>query len=115
MVIDCTEIHTERPSRLNARKGLWSNYKHHSTLKALIGISPNGSINFLFRVLGGRASDKKVACDACINKLKAGLAVMADRGFVVEEAVAARVARAPYTCLLRFKAITAYWKRSHTD
>ena len=44
------------------------------------------------RVWGRRASDQKIACDAFVKKLKSE-AVMADRGFVVEEAVAAHGAK----------------------
>ena len=33
VIIDCTEIFIERPSNLLARAQVWSNYKHHSTVK----------------------------------------------------------------------------------
>ena len=44
-VIDCTEVFCERPSSLAARKQLFSNYKHHTTVKFLVGISPNGGVS----------------------------------------------------------------------
>ena len=39
VIIDCSEIFMERPTNLLARAQVWSNYKHHSTLKFLIGIA----------------------------------------------------------------------------
>ena len=39
IIIDCTEIFVERPTDLLARAQVWSNYKHHSTIKFLIGIT----------------------------------------------------------------------------
>ena len=37
MVIDCTEIFAERPSGLSARQQMFSAYKHHITIKFLVG------------------------------------------------------------------------------
>ena len=60
IIIDCTEVFIERPSDLLARAQVWSNYKHHSTLKFLIGITPQGTISFLSKCVGGRMSDKQI-------------------------------------------------------
>ena len=60
VIVDCTEIFIERPSDLLARAQVWSNYKHHSTIKFLIGISPQGTISFLSHAAGGRMSDKDI-------------------------------------------------------
>ena len=35
VIIDCSEVFIEQPSDLRARVQVWSNYKHHSTLKEL--------------------------------------------------------------------------------
>ena len=40
VIIDCFEIFIERPTSLTARAQTWSNYKHHNTVKFLIGITP---------------------------------------------------------------------------
>lgn len=40
VIIDCTEVFIEQPSDLLARAQVWNNYKHHSTVKFLIGITP---------------------------------------------------------------------------
>ena len=41
------EIFIEIPSNLEARSLTWSTYKHHNTIKFLIGITPHGTISFL--------------------------------------------------------------------
>ena len=89
MVLDCTEVFTELPSGLKARKQLFSNYEHHSTIKFLVGTSPNGSVTYVLKVWEGRSSDKKITCDAsgCLDLLKPGEAAMTDRGFLIEEEV----------------------------
>ena len=40
VIIDCSEVFVERPLNLLARAQMWSNYKHHSMVKFLIGITP---------------------------------------------------------------------------
>lgn len=55
-----TEIFIERPTGLLARAQVWSNYKHHSTVNLLIGITPQGTISFLSKCVGGRMSDKEI-------------------------------------------------------
>ena len=60
VIIDCTEVFMERPTDLLARAQVWSNYKHHSTVKFLIGITPQGTISFLSPCVGGRMSDKEI-------------------------------------------------------
>ena len=42
VIIDFFEIFVERPSNLQARAMTWSNYKHHNTIKVLMGIAPQG-------------------------------------------------------------------------
>ncbi len=53
VVIDCFEVFMERPKGLMARAQTWSNYKHHNTVKFLIGIAPQGSITFISKGGGG--------------------------------------------------------------
>ena len=60
VIIDCTEVFIKRPSDLLTRAQVWSNYKHHSTVKFLIGITPQGTISFISKCAGGRISDKEI-------------------------------------------------------
>ena len=91
IIIDCTEVYTKRPSGLRSRKQLFSNYKHHNTVKFLVGISPSGAINFVSNMWGGRASDQLITRECgLLDLLKPGQAVMADRGFALEEDLTAR-------------------------
>ncbi|KAL3831392.1 hypothetical protein ACJMK2_023144 [Sinanodonta woodiana] len=89
VIIDCFEIFIERPSNLVARAQTWSSYKHHNTVKYLIGISPQGAISYISQGYGGRASDKFVTNDSgFLEKLQYGDVVLADRGFDIAESVA---------------------------
>ena len=60
IIIDCLEIKIETPSCNLAKVQTWSNYKHHNTIKYLIGICPHGAITFISKGLGGRTTDKKM-------------------------------------------------------
>ena len=53
-IIDCFEVFIDRPSNLLARLLTWSNYKHHNTIKILLG---------KVKVIGqkGHASEIKIA------------------------------------------------------
>ena len=54
VIIDCTENFIECPTDLKARAQVWSNYKHHSMIKFLIGIIPKGTLSFISKCAGGR-------------------------------------------------------------
>lgn len=87
VVIDCTEQQCEKSSNLQARKETFSNYKQRDTLKWLIGLSRNLTVNYVSSSYGGRASDKFITLDsdALLVNLQPGSSVMGDRGFLVGE------------------------------
>ena len=58
VIVVCFEVFVNRPSTLMARAITWSNYKHHNTVKFLIGITPQRVISFLSKAWGGRVSNK---------------------------------------------------------
>ena len=88
LIIDCFEIFVERPSNLQARAMTWSNYKHHNTIKVLMGIAPQGVVSFISESWGGRVSNKYLT-EHCgiLKKLLAGDIVLADRGFDIADSV----------------------------
>lgn len=47
VIIDCFEVFLDRPSSLVARAMTWSSYKHHNTVKFLIGITPRFGIIYI--------------------------------------------------------------------
>ena len=88
VIIDCFEVFIDRPSNLMARAQTFSSYKHHNTVKVLIGVTPQGSISFVSNAWGGRTSDKYLTenCNILKNLLPGDL-VLADRGFTIDDMV----------------------------
>ena len=81
-------LFTERPSSSLNKVYTYFNYKHHQTIKYLIGIAPQGVVTFISEEWGGRTSDKHLT-EHCgvLNNLLPGYIVMVDRGFIIEESV----------------------------
>ncbi len=104
VIIDCFEIFIEQPSDLSARSSTWPSYKHHDTVKVLLGIAPQGDVLFVSEPLGGCVSDKHLA-EHCglLDKLLPGDLVLADRGFDISDSVAMMQARLHISALTRGK------------
>ena len=96
----------ERPTNLLARAQTFSNYKHHNTIKILIGITPQGTVCFVSEALGGRTSDKYLT-ENCgfLENLLPGDMVMADQGSTICESVGLKQAKL---------VIRAFTKESHS-
>ena len=74
------------PANPSAQQLTFSNYKNHNTLKALIAITPSGAISFISHLYGGNISDKKLTqMSGLLNLLEPGDAIMADRGFTIDD------------------------------
>ena len=78
-----------KPKNILARAQTFSSYKHHNTVKFLIGITPQDVISYISKAWGGCTSDKFLT-ENCnfLDNLLPGDIVMADRGFDIEESVA---------------------------
>ena len=71
-----------------ARACTWSQYKHHNTIKFLIGISPQGIISFISKAWGGRVSDKYLTEHSdFLKNILPGDVVLADRGFDIADSI----------------------------
>ena len=89
VIIDCTEVRCEMPSSLFLNSELFSSYKHHTTLKALVGISPGGFFIFTGQLYTGSISDREIVERSGFLKLplSEGDSVMADKGFTIEDSL----------------------------
>ncbi|XP_076853658.1 uncharacterized protein LOC143508965 [Brachyhypopomus gauderio] len=86
IVLDCTEVAVSNTERLDTQCHLYSHYKGRTTLKALIGVAPNGVITFASNLYGGSASDKSITADSgLLQHLQAGDLVIADKGFTIRD------------------------------
>ena len=61
-LIDAIEFFIEKPTSPCAQKDTWSDYKHHNTLKLLVGIAPCGGFTFISKLWSGNTSDRRIHC-----------------------------------------------------
>ncbi|KAK3916272.1 Putative nuclease [Frankliniella fusca] len=84
MIFDCTEVEVQAPSLMSNHNEVYSSYKSRTTFKALIVIAPNGTIIYVNDLFPGSTSDKVLVYNCgVLDLLKAGDAVMADKGFPI--------------------------------
>ncbi|KAK3924242.1 Protein ALP1-like [Frankliniella fusca] len=92
MIFDCTEIEVEVPSLMSNQNQVYSSYKNRTTFKALIVIAPNGTVVYVSDLFPGSTSDKVLVYNCgVLDLLKAGDAVMADKGFPIQDILPPRV------------------------
>lgn len=85
IVVDCTEVFIQRPKCLCCRIKFYSHYKSGETVKFMTGVSPGGLITFVSNAYGGRASAKAIFDQSgLISRLSEGSAIMADKGFLID-------------------------------
>ena len=105
VLINCFEIFIDCTSNLKARTETWSSYKHHNTIKFLIGIAPQGTVSYISRAWGGRVTDKYIAENCGIlDKINPGDVLLADRGFSIQESVACTMAQVKMPAFTKGKA-----------
>ena len=86
VIIDATEVYVEQPHLPELQQMTFSSYKNDNTYKALIGISPSGTITFVSKLFPGSISDKQLTYKSGIlDLLEPGDSLMADKGFDIEE------------------------------
>lgn len=81
IIIDASEVFVETPTDLQLQSSTWSNYKHHNTMKFLVGCTPNGAISFVSELYMGSISDVQLtSVSGLLDKLKgkSNISVMAD-------------------------------------
>lgn len=90
-ILDCTEIFIETPSSFRVQSETYSTYKKHNTLKGLVVCAPNGFVTFVSNLAPGRLSDKDLTLECgVLDKFEKGRALLADRGFLIQDACDAR-------------------------
>uniref|UniRef100_A0A9J8C0T4 Uncharacterized protein n=1 Tax=Cyprinus carpio carpio TaxID=630221 RepID=A0A9J8C0T4_CYPCA len=97
VLIDCTELRCQTPSSLLLQSEVFSTYKSHCTFKGLIGMAPHGAITFVSSLYAGSVSDKELFKQSgIVSLLKHGMAIMVDKGFLVDDCVPCKVYRPAY-------------------
>ena len=86
LILDATEFKIQTPPSLLRQSQIFSQYKSTTTVKALLGIAPSGSVTFVSQLYTGGTSNKEITKQSGILPLlERGDNVMADRGFVIKD------------------------------
>ncbi|KAK5924926.1 hypothetical protein CgunFtcFv8_017498 [Champsocephalus gunnari] len=94
VVLDCTEVFCQTPSSLLVQSEVFSTYKSHATFKAMIGMAPHGAITFVSGLYAGSMSDREIfKLSGIVSLLTPDMAIMVDKGFLVENLVQCKVYR----------------------
>uniref|UniRef100_A0A3P8P448 DDE Tnp4 domain-containing protein n=1 Tax=Astatotilapia calliptera TaxID=8154 RepID=A0A3P8P448_ASTCA len=107
MILDCTELRCQTPSSPLLQSEMYSSYKSHCTMKALVGIAPHGPVTFISNLYAGSVSDKELFKQSGIaEKLTEDMAVMVDKGFLITDCCKCKVYCPPF--LSKQKQMPAY-------
>ncbi|KAL0970440.1 hypothetical protein UPYG_G00241950 [Umbra pygmaea] len=92
VILDCTELRCQTPNSLLLQSEVFSFYKSHCTFKGLIGMAPHGAVTFVSSLYEGAISDREILKQSgIVSLLKPTMAVMVDKGFLVEDCVPCKV------------------------
>ena len=84
----------ELPGNYKQQGHMYSQYKHHSTLKVLIGVAPVGAFMYASDVYEGCISDREIVSRSdFVSYLNPGDVVVADRGFKIHDLCAKKGAK----------------------
>ncbi|KAK9973148.1 hypothetical protein ABG768_023892 [Culter alburnus] len=94
VILDCTELRCQCPSSPLLQSEMFSTYKSHCTLKGLLGVAPHVAVTFISSLYAGSISDKQITRESGIlSLLRPGMAIMVDRGFLVDDLVPCKIYR----------------------
>ena len=94
MILDSTEFRIERPSNLRHQGNTHSSYKGCNTVKFAVGSSTQGGTSWISGGYEGRISDKGlITKEKFVEILDEEDMVMVDRGFPIDEILAAKKAK----------------------
>uniref|UniRef100_A0AAZ1XJ08 THAP-type domain-containing protein n=1 Tax=Oreochromis aureus TaxID=47969 RepID=A0AAZ1XJ08_OREAU len=97
MILDCTELRCQTPSSPLLQSEMYSSYKSHCTMKALVGIAPHGPVTFISNLYADSVSDKELFKQSGIaEKLTEDMAVMVDKGFLITDCCKCKVYCPPF-------------------
>ncbi|XP_055626909.1 uncharacterized protein LOC129768977 isoform X2 [Toxorhynchites rutilus septentrionalis] len=106
-VLDCMEIPIKKPKCLHCRINAYSHCKGHETAKYLITVTPGGTISYVSRGYGGRASENQIVVEEnMLGKFRMGEALMADDRFSIESECApygVKLVRPPFLTARRYQ------------
>lgn len=92
VILDCTELCCQTPNSLLLQSEVFSTYKSHCTFKGLIVMAPHGAVTFVSSLYEGAISDRAILKQSgIVSLLKPTMAIMVDKGFLVEDCVPCKV------------------------
>ena len=86
IVLDCTEMHIQKPKELCCQQATYSRYKSDCTIKFMTGVTPGGMISFVSKAYGGKISKDAIFEQSNIlDLLEKGDAITVDKGFRIDK------------------------------